>query len=112
MKTPTISFRSAAKYPYISMVELCDMINAAAKGQSSWTTNQVRETLRKAGALAKIPEDQAVDAAAIPAKFRRRTARRRFYTTPELLLSRLGSVFSVLFEAMSDEDAAATLGNV
>lgn len=105
-----ISFRNARRYPYIDMKEICDWLNQAADGRSNWTTDEVRETLRRAGALAHLPEDPGLPSDAIPAKRRCKSTRRRFYTTPELLLTKAGHLHTALLQAMSEEEVSTISG--
>jgi hypothetical protein len=94
------------------MPELCDMLNKSADGRSNWTTGEVRERLRRAGALIYLPEDPSVPETDIPEKFRRKSKRRRFYTTPDLLLTKVGTVYTSLIESMSEDDATFALTRV
>lgn len=79
------NYKGGAHHPYISVVDLRDLLNAAG---GKWTTAILRQTLGKAGALTPLPESKGADS--IVSKSRqRRSARRQFYTSAALLLAKM-----------------------
>lgn len=94
------------KDPYITMPEMCDMLNAASGGKSAWTTWQVRRQLRRANAVTTIPEDISANLASHE---RRISSRRHYFTTLALLRDKLPAIYERLIESAADEDVSAAL---
>lgn len=104
MTTPLLK---PAFAPYITPSELAVMLDQAAGGGTQWTVDNVRCTLRDAGALIPLPT----------AGPRRSTSRKpgkgsRWATTYELLQRHLPDVHRALIVAAPSEDIGRLLANV
>jgi hypothetical protein len=91
---PRPAARCGARYPYISMAELADWLNAAAGGKSTWDAELIRIHLgRFPGSLTQLPPDPTA-----------KSGRRLWYTTLDLLRDHCPTLSEALLRSIPDED--------
>lgn len=99
------AFPVAKRHPMIGMDELATWLNAAADGKASWTPKTVREMLANKDALFR-------PACAANPKAQAKSARRRFYTTVQLLRANFPELYMAVYiwhqrDRIADKTASA-----
>lgn len=98
--------------PYVTPSELAVMLDQAAGGGTQWTTNNVRCTLRDAGALIPLPISGPARRGAERRGSERRGRGARWATTYELLQRHLPDIHRALVVAAPSEDIGRLLASV